>query len=150
MIRRLPVAPAPTITVLDYVRSLLTEMDLRYQQRFDGQNKAVDAALLAAGEAVTVALTAAERAVTKAEAAAEKRFDWVNEMRAVYEEMMAQQMTRVEVEQRFAALRVDIAELKKHDQSRLGHAAGARSLWGYAVGVVGLVAASVAIFVGLR
>lgn len=148
---RRPAGEATTsVNILDYVRSLLAEMDLRYQQRFDGQNKAVDAALAAAGEAVSVALAAAEKAVAKAEVAAERRFDWVGEFRSVYDEVMAQQMPRSEAEQQLGRLRAEIDELKKHDQSRTGRAAGAKSLWGYAVGAVGLMAAVVAMFVALK
>jgi len=50
---------------------LLAEMDLRYEQRYVAQSKALEAALLAA-----------EKAVLKAETAAERRFESVNEFRA--------------------------------------------------------------------
>ena len=89
-----------------YITTLLAEMDLRYQQRFDAANKAVEAAfmaqqtamqtaLTAAEKAVQSALSAAEKAVTKAEVAAEKRFDGVNEFRKAYQDIIALQMPRM-------------------------------------------------------
>lgn len=69
------------ISVLDHFTTLLNEMDLRYQQRYDAQTKALEAALLAADKAVQAALLAAEKAVIKAETAAERRFESVNEFR---------------------------------------------------------------------
>lgn len=66
---------------LDGTRALIDANDLRYQQRFDAQTKALDAALAAAKEAVQTALAAAEKATVKAEVAADKRFDAVNEFR---------------------------------------------------------------------
>ena len=57
------------ITVLKHVLALLGEMDLRYRQRFEAQNLAIDAARIAA-----------DKAIAKAEAAAEKRFENVSEL----------------------------------------------------------------------
>src|ERR1700679_2961767 len=67
----------------DNVEVRFQESDLRYQQRFDGQQKALQDALSSAEKAVNAALAAADRAVLKAETAAEKRFESVNEFRAV-------------------------------------------------------------------
>jgi hypothetical protein len=75
---------------------LRTADDLRYQQRFDAQEKAVRDALAAAKEAVTAALTAADRAVIKAEDAATKRFDAVNEFRGQLADQAAGFMPRAE------------------------------------------------------
>jgi hypothetical protein len=52
--------------------ALRTADDLRYQQRFDAQQKALEAAALAAEKAVNAALAAAEKAVNAAQQAAEK------------------------------------------------------------------------------
>jgi hypothetical protein len=51
------------------------EGDLRYQQRFDASEKALDAQAAVAREAVNAALAAAEKSVTAAMAAAEKAID---------------------------------------------------------------------------
>jgi hypothetical protein len=56
-----------TIDLRDHLQALLDEADKRYQQRFDAQTKAIDAALQAAKEAVT-----------KAETANDKRFECVS------------------------------------------------------------------------
>lgn len=50
----------------------LQEMDLRYQQRYDASDKALQAASLAAKEAVNAALAAAKEAVLTASISAEK------------------------------------------------------------------------------
>ncbi|MES2211467.1 MAG: hypothetical protein V4515_14985 [Chloroflexota bacterium] len=129
---------AGEISVLDHVLALLAESDLRYQQRFDAQTRALDAALLAAEKAVQTALTAAEKAVTKAEIAAEKRFDAVNEFRGAYQDIIAQQMPRNEAEQRLTAMAEKIDDLKGSSR------AGAVALWSYLVGAAGIVIAVVA------
>jgi hypothetical protein len=72
---------------LEDVHHSLAEMDLRYQQRFDAQEKAMAAALMAA-----------DRAVLKAETASEKRFESVNEFRAVLTAQSATLATKSEVE----------------------------------------------------
>ena len=77
-------------------RTDANERDLRYQQRFDAQEKAVRDALAAAKEAVTAALIAADRAVTKAELASERRFEGVNEFRAQLADQAATLMPRAE------------------------------------------------------
>ena len=128
------------VPILDHVRALLAEMDLRYQQRYDAQIKALDAALLAAEKAVQTALTAAEKAVTKAETAAEKRFEGLNELRGIVSDVGQLQMPRAEAEQRLTGMAKEIDELKRsRDQGT-----GARSLWGYLVAGVGLALAIVA------
>jgi hypothetical protein len=66
----------------DRLLNMMTEKDVRDQQRFDAQQLALRDALTAQEKAVNAALTAAEQAVQKAESAAEKRFDAVNEFRA--------------------------------------------------------------------
>jgi len=68
-------------TLYAYFTALFREAELRNQQRFDAQEKAIEAARIAAGRAVEQALNAQQQAVDKAEAAAEKRFASVNEFR---------------------------------------------------------------------
>lgn len=69
------------VSLKEHFERLLAEKDLRDQQRFDAQEKALTAALNADRLAVQAALTAQEKAVTKAEVAADKRFDLINELR---------------------------------------------------------------------
>lgn len=72
--------------------ALLAEKDLRDQQRYDAQTKAVETAMQAQQTAMAAALAAADRfnaailaaqqdAVNKANVADDKRFDLLNELR---------------------------------------------------------------------
>jgi len=89
--------------------------DLRYQQRFEAQSDALAAAFLSqqtamqtalktAQEAVQAALAAADRAVSKAELAADKRFEALNELRKMLNDMVATLFPRTEAESRFKAV----------------------------------------------
>lgn len=126
-----------TISILDYLERRLHELDTRYQERYNSQTKALDAAFLAAEKAVQTALSAAEKAVVKAEVAAEKRFDSVNEFRGAYQDIIAQQMPRVEAEQRIAALSEKIDEVKASALIVAGRGQGLSAGWGYLVGGIG-------------
>jgi hypothetical protein len=111
------------------VRRQINEADLRYQQRYDAQTRALDAARVAADLAMQAALVAAEKAVAKAEAAAEKRFDAVSARVDDLKEDSAHT---------FAGIQVQLA-------GSVGRGAGLSAGWGYLVAGVGLVAAIVAI-----
>lgn len=104
----------------------LAEMDLRYQQRYDAQRQALDAALLAAEKAVQTALTAAEKAVAKAETAAEKRFEAVNEFRGQLADQAATLVTRVEFNAATTAQNEKIEDLKTY-RDQAGGARGQRA-----------------------
>ena len=56
------------------VLALIAANDLRYQQRFEAQGKALDAAFGAAKGAVDAALAGADKAAVKTELSADKRF----------------------------------------------------------------------------
>lgn len=70
------------------------ERDRRYEDRFGAMD-----------EKNTLALASSEKAIAKAEIAQEKRFDNTNEWRAAMQDRDRNQMPRVEIEQRFAAMR---------------------------------------------
>jgi len=89
-------------TLKSHFEELLAEVDKRYEQRFEGQEKAVNAAL-----------TAAKEAVAKAENAAEKRFDSVNEFRGQLSDQARTFMPRPESEQRMQTLDDKIAAVTK-------------------------------------
>ena len=104
-------------------------MQILLDERYATQVKAVDAAfiaqqtamqtaLLAAEKAVQTALTAAEKAVVKAETAAEKRFDAVNEFRGAYQDIISQQLPRVEADSRFKSLseKLDTNEIRFNEK----------------------------------
>lgn len=115
-------------TLREYLMALLAEADLRYQQRFDAQTKAVEAALLAAKEAVI-----------KAELAMEKRFDGVNEFRETLSDQAAQFVTLAQ-----------FTELKERVDRSEGKSSGLNAGWGYLAGAVGAVAAVIAVVVSLK
>jgi len=58
----------------DELIALIAGNDLRYQQRYDAQGKALDAAFGAAKGAVDAALAGADKAAVKTELSADKRF----------------------------------------------------------------------------
>lgn len=164
-------APDDKVSVLDYVKAIFRETDLRYQQRYDAQTKALDAAFLAqqtamqtalqaAEKAVQTALLAAEKAVAKAETAAEKRFDAVNEFRAAYQDIIAQQLPRNEADARFTALSERLDDVKKIAQdagvviaTQAAHTAGISDGWKILVGFIGLlgvVATIISVIVAIK
>lgn len=105
--------------------------DLRYQQRFDAQTRALDAALESAKEAVQTAMAAAERATSKAEAAADKRFDAVNEFRQTLSDQ-AREFVRADFmlqafegrDQQLTALAGRVRDLELSRSTTAGQSAG--------------------------
>jgi hypothetical protein len=125
-------------TLRTETHGLLHEADRRYEQRFEGQEKAVSAALQAAKEAVA-----------KAETAAEKRFDAVNEFRGQLSDQAATFMPRREAEQVIAALAEKVSDLASRVDTREGRGAGLNAGWGYLIAAVGLAATVIAIVYAL-
>lgn len=60
--------------------AIIAANDLRYQQRFDAQSKALDFAAVAAKEAVNASLANTDKAAVKTEQAADKRFADLGEL----------------------------------------------------------------------
>lgn len=115
------------ISPFEHLKALLAEMDLRYQQRFDAQTTAINAALLAA-----------EKAVTKAEIAADKRFELLNELRM-----------GVATKSDYEAQEKLIAALSSRLDKQEGKSIGLSSGWGYLIGAIGLVSGLIGIFIAL-
>ncbi len=136
-----------TDTLHSLVLRLFSEKDLRDQQRFEAQQKALTDALLAQEKAVSAALLAANTAVGKAETANEKRLDAVNEFRGQLKDQAFTFLTRDAADARFSALVESISELKDRANRSEGRGAGAVALWGYLVGGMGMV---IAVFVLIR
>lgn len=109
----------------------IDDVEARTQERFNLSKQAVDAALQASEKAISAAMIAAEKAVTKAETAAEKRFDSVNEFRAAMKDQTMNFADRNQVDFRLTAIE------KKIDNFS-GQIAGVSSVWGIAIGVVGM------------
>jgi hypothetical protein len=115
------------ISLLDHVKALLGEMDLRYQQRFEAQTSAINAALQAAKEAVT-----------KAEIATEKRFAGVNEFRQTLSDQASTFVNRAE----FTALK------ERMDRNE-GRSSGAGTVLQALPVILGVVIAAAGLVVGL-
>ena len=73
--------------LLQYFNSILETRDQKYEQQFKHQQ-----------EAVSAALQSSEKAISKAENSNEKRFESVNEFRAVLSDQQRMLMTRSEYE----------------------------------------------------
>lgn len=144
-------------TLLSHLSSLINERDLRYQQRFTDQDRAVSAALAAQEKAVAAALSAAERAVLKAEAAAERRFESQNEFRGQLSDQAARQLPRAEAAVEFTNIRERLDELGKRIEAITitqasvgGVAVGSKDSFARLVSVVGLIGGIAALFFALR
>jgi hypothetical protein len=106
------------------LNDLRNEANKRFEQRFSDQEKATSTALaavekatanaLAAVEKATAsALVAAEKAVSKAEAAAEKRFEGLNELRGMVQDVLGKSMPRSESEANITSAREKLADAVK-------------------------------------
>lgn len=108
------------------------------EQRFQGQERAVSAALAAQEKATAAAMGAAERAVLKAEAAADKRFEGVNEFRQTLSDQAALLMPRLEAQAELKAIREVVNNLAIRIERGEGKSAGLGASWGYLLGAVAL------------
>lgn len=88
------------------------ERDKRLDERFEGQEKAVNAALAAAEKAVNAALESSEKAVTKAEIAQQRVNETQNEFRGTLRDQAADLMPRSETELLVKDLRAQIETLR--------------------------------------
>jgi len=86
------------------VESLMSEKNLRDEQRFQAQEKALADALLAVEKSTQATFIAADRATTKAEMAAEQRFKSMNEFRGQLDSMISTLMPRAEADNRIDSL----------------------------------------------
>jgi hypothetical protein len=106
---------SPDVPLIIYVDRLFHEKDVRDQQRFEAQTVAVKAALDAQEKAVAAALAAAAQAVDKAESAATKRFESLNELRGMTNDLASRLMTKSEADLRLRSLesRMDRLEAER-------------------------------------
>lgn len=144
-------------TLLAHFRELINERDIRYQQRFEGQDRAVQAALAAQEKAVSAALSAAERAVLKAEAAAERRFESQNEFRGQLSDQAARQLPRAEAAVEFANIRERLEQLSKRIEAITvtqasvgGISSGTKDAFARLISLVGLAGGLLGIFFALQ
>jgi len=142
--------PSSATITLEQLYTLINERDRQYQQRFEGQEKAVNAALIAAKEAVNAALASSKEAVTKAETANEKRLDAVNEFRAQLKDQQLTLMPRTEADIRLKTLEAEVARLNTVIIGIISKGEGASWLWGLIVAGIGMVGAILGAVVGFR
>lgn len=128
-----------TDTLRADVLGRLGELDKRYEQRFEAQEKAVVAAI-----------TAADRAVGKAETATEKRFDGVNEFRASLSDLTATMMPRQEAMVQINNLAERINKLEAFINMSHGRGKGLSDTWGYVVGAIASATAIVAVILSFN
>jgi hypothetical protein len=107
-------------------------------QRFADQDKAVQAALLAAKEAVL-----------KAEVASEKRFESVNEFRAQLADQTNTLMPRAEVNTRFDSLSEKISDLTSRITRTEASTTGSQLTVGRVIAIVGVFVAFLGIILSL-
>jgi hypothetical protein len=104
------------------------DRDIRFQQRFEAQTQAINAALLSTKEAVV-----------KAETATERRFENVNEFRQTLSDQATQFVTRTE----FDAVRVAGEERIRDLTTRLdkaeGKSGGYNAFYGWMIAGAGLI-----------
>jgi chromosome segregation ATPase len=128
--------PGPTdITLREYVEAIVNGLDVRLNERLDGQasrsverlehlnirlEQRFDALVqLANNRATELAdsfkseMRAAKEAVVKAEQAVEKRLEGLNEMRGMNQDMRQTLLPRTEADGRFAAVGEQISGLEK-------------------------------------
>lgn len=143
------VASSSSLTI-EQLYTLINERDRQYQQRFESQEKAVNAALIAAKEAVNAALSAAQTAVNKAEIANEKRLDNQNEFRGQLKDQAASLMPRAEADIRFKSIESEINRISDLVISGTGRFEGAQWLWGILGALFGGIIAIISIGLSLR
>jgi hypothetical protein len=111
----------PGVTLREYAEMIFREHEIRYEQRFQAQEKAVQASL-----------DAANTAVGKAEAANEKRFDAASEFREQLASQAATFVPRRETEQRWIAFDEALKELRGTTRG------GLQTAWSIAVAIISL------------
>jgi hypothetical protein len=158
-----PSLPTHDVKNIDELAAIIAERDRQYAQRFEAQQKAVDAALAAQDKATAAAFAAAEKAVVaalaaqekastaafnaantaviKAETANEKRLDSVNEFRNQQKDTIALFPQKSEVDVRFSAMSAKIDEVAKRVTEMQSESRGANALWLIIAGILGLIVA---------
>jgi hypothetical protein len=165
------------VTVLEYINARISDMELRQQQRFEAQTKAVDAAIIAQRAAVDAALIAANAATDKAEAASDIRFQSVTAIQQSLSERASRLISRDEVAADVSRITERVLELSNRLQdiatkaevisafegvSKLvqsntdritimeSRGSGLKAGWSYLGGAIALIATLVAMYVSLH
>lgn len=124
--------------LLEHLRDLLHERDLRYEQRFEAQE-----------EARKAAVSVVESAVRKAEQASERRFDSVNEFRATLSDQATHLMPRSESTQRWNSLSEKLDLLNSRLDRLEGRSSGLNAGWIYIGQGLAIIAAIIGIAIAM-
>jgi hypothetical protein len=130
----------------EHYEVVLREMDKRYQQHFDSQEKAT-----------LTALDASHRALSESKDAAEKRFVLLNELRSVVVERDATFITRAEadaISSRFSERIQELTDRLNRSEARLnvseGRDSGFHAGWGYLIAFIGVLGVIATIYITLK
>jgi hypothetical protein len=145
-------------TLREHFVAIIAANEVKYNERFESSQSAINTALIAQKTAMETALiaqklavdtaqTAADRAVNKAEVAAEKRFESVNEFRNTLADQQRTLMPRSEAEILFKSLteKIDanIQAMAKIEAAKTG----AREVSGYVLTIAGIGLTLIAILI---
>jgi hypothetical protein len=119
----------------EHWQDMLAEMDKRYEQRFQAQKSATEAALASTSQAIE-----------KSDRSTELRFDSVNEFRTTLSDQARDFARNSDIH----ALNEKIGALTGRLDRSEGKGSGLNSGWGYLVGAACFVAALVAVYVAFR
>ncbi len=126
-------------TLKEFMMALFAEKDNQIAEAAQASSQAVSAALAAQKELTNAALAAAERALLKAEVASEKRFDSVNEFRALVADQQRTLMPRSETEIVLKSLGEQMETMRTRLDTLAGKREGSQDGVSMIIGIVGFV-----------
>lgn len=147
-------------TLREYLLALIAANDVKYTGLFDESKNAVREAFLAQQTAMQTALTAQKLAVDtaliaqklavdKAEIAADKRFDSVNEFRALVADQQRTYIPRAEVALLIETLTDKVDTCIRSIETVKAEKNGGKELFAYIVGGVGIIGLVASIIISI-
>jgi hypothetical protein len=112
------------VSLRDYIDRVMVERDIRYQQRFESQEKALE----------------------EAKRSSEKRLDGMNEFRGSLNDAQKTYITRTEAMSIITRNEQDIKAVTDRVNIQQGHGTGLKDGWGWIIGLLGIAMAAVALF----
>lgn len=134
-------------TLYVHLQRQIDDQDRFLRERYEGQIRALEAALAAAEKAVLARLAATENAITKADNANEKRFASVNEFRGTLTDLTATFIPRVEADAKFSALTDKWDQASAKIDKSEGRGSGFTTGWAV---LVGAITVGLALYAALR
>lgn len=146
--------------LLLHLLRVIADLEAKQSQRAGGQDKAVEAALVAQDKAVQAALVAQEKAVQAALAAADKAVqkaeevatawrDSSNEWRSAMSDRERTFINRTEHDKEMEAFSDKLNLLEKYSGEGYGKAAGTAQMWGMISIVVPILVAIAAVVIAI-